>query len=53
VCLGSLKKIENVPEHISKLRAAKDVFNQVYEFKPGVFGCLGKRFKEQSQTSTQ
>jgi hypothetical protein len=29
------RKIENVPEHISKLRAAKDVFNQVYEFKPG------------------
>jgi hypothetical protein len=29
------RKIENVPEHISKLRAAKGVFDKVYDFKPG------------------
>jgi hypothetical protein len=29
------RKIENVPDHISKLRAAKDGFNKVYDFKPG------------------
>jgi hypothetical protein len=29
------RKIENVPEHISKLRTAKDGFDKVYDFKPG------------------
>jgi hypothetical protein len=29
------RKIENVPEHISKLRTAKDMFDKVYDFKPG------------------
>ncbi len=29
------RKIENVPEHISKLRTAKGMFDKVYDFKPG------------------
>jgi hypothetical protein len=29
------RQIENVPEHISKLRLAKDGFDKVYDFKPG------------------
>jgi hypothetical protein len=29
------RKIENVPEHISKLRTAKDMFDKVYDFKAG------------------
>ncbi len=29
------RKIENVPEHISKLRVAKDGFDKAYDFKLG------------------
>jgi len=29
------RKIENVPEHIEKLRTAKKLFDKVYDFEPG------------------
>lgn len=29
------RQIENVPEHISKLRRAKEMFDKVYDFIPG------------------
>lgn len=29
------RQIENVPEHINKLRTAKHMFDKVYDFKPG------------------
>jgi len=29
------RKIENVPEHISRLCTARDVFDKVYDFNPG------------------
>jgi len=31
----SNRQIENVPEHISRLCTARDVFDKVYDFKPG------------------
>ena len=42
------RKIEDMPEHISKLRRAKDSFNKGYDFKPGDLAVWKKGLKNRA-----